>query len=220
MNPSEKGRGTTGPSGIRKELQWPQQSYTKGSSIVPVPDWGNISVCQGSAQGLTFQGRVWGCISHSRDTFPSLWALGAALTAPGNVQLHLQQTYWHCVLLQDSNPGISTLDPPNENALLFSAIPKHQVTNCYKPLAFKASAKALNFCADQATCPGLHGEYPSGKLQPAIFTLHSSANKILPYNLDTSSKLSEKFQLYNGNISEIQCPWKGKVMEVVFLLHQ
>lgn len=148
--------------------------------------------------------------------------IGAALTTPRNVQFHLQQTYTTLCVTAGLNPGIPTLDPPNVNALLFSAIPKTRSPTVTNHLPSKLQQRHWSFCADQvsATCPGLHWECPFGKPQPDISTLQSSANKILPYNLEKSSELSVKFQLHNGNISEIQCPGKGKVMEVVFVLHQ
>lgn len=80
-----------------------------------------------------------------------------------------------CVLLQDSNPGISTLDPRNENVLLFSAIPKNQVTHLLQTPCLQNFSKATELSVQTQSQPHALAalEYPFGKPQPAILTLQS-----------------------------------------------
>lgn len=56
----------------------------------------------------------------------SIWC---CTNSPKKCAVTFSANLHNTVLLQDSNPGISTLDPPNVNVLLFSAILKNQVTH-------------------------------------------------------------------------------------------
>lgn len=144
----KEGEAQLGLSGIRKELQWAQQSYTKDSSIVSVPvvpDWRNISVCQGSSEGPHLPDQSLGlhCRQQWHISIPS-----------GHLVLH--QQHWEmcsyiynkltqqCVLLRDPKPGIATYDPSNGTALLLSAIVKTRSLTCYKPLTLKTLEKPMN----------------------------------------------------------------------------
>lgn len=140
----KKGEAQLGLSGIRKELQWPQQSYTKDSSIVSVAvvlNWRSISVCQGSSEGPSPSRSVSGApfqTLHS-DRFPY-----SALTAPRNVQLcgSLRRTYTALGVTEGLKPGHFTHDPSSVTVLLLSPVVS---LTCYKPVTFKTFGKPRHF---------------------------------------------------------------------------
>lgn len=177
--------------------------------------------------GLTFQIPSGAPFQTTVTHFHPVWAFGAALTALRNVQLHLQPT---STPLKDPNPGISTQDPPRVNVPLFSATVQNQALPCHKPLTCQTPEKPLNFLS-RSGLSHIHALGCSGGCSSCIWNIPLEKPG-LPFELYRSRQTksfpiiwrgllnpSVKFQLHNGNISEIQSPGKLGVVEVLFLLH-
>lgn len=141
----KKGEAQLGLRGIRKELQWPQQSYTKDSSIVPVPavlTGGTFLSIRALQRGPHLPGQCLGLHFRQQWHISIPLAIWCCTNSPRKCAVTFTTDLHNTVLLQDSKPGISTRDPPNVNALLFSAIPKNQVTNSLQTTCLQNFSKA------------------------------------------------------------------------------
>lgn len=201
----KKGEAQLSLSGIRKEQEWPQQSYTKDSSIVSVAvvlNWRSISVCQGSSEGpspsRSVSGAPFQTLHSDRFPYSALTAPCAALWIP-TTNLHSAGHHWRAQIRAFHTWSIQC----NCSSLV------SHCTNLGHWLATNQLPSKLlesrgTFCSDRVSAPARHWIAMTaqtaafgismpvnsfGKPQPTILTLQISSNKILPYNLKESPKL-------------------------------
>lgn len=136
----------------------------------------------------------------------------------------------HCVLLKDSNPGISTQGPSRVNVLILSVTVQNQALACYKPLTCQTSEKYRNWFSAQIR-PQPH---PCTGLQWLLWIWNIPLEKPgLLFELYTSHQ-TKSFPIIWRNLLNPLCKisvtsWKRfrnpvqrelEVVEVLFLLHQ
>lgn len=129
---------------------------TKDSSIVPVPavlSGGTFLSIRALQRGPHLPGQCLGLHFRQQWHISIPLAIWCCTNSPRKCAVTFTTDLHNTVLLQDSKPGISTRDPPNVNALLFSAIPKNQVTNSLQTTCLQNFSKATELSVQNKSQP-------------------------------------------------------------------